>query len=145
MSHAELSEAVVSTEISVRFAETDSMGVVHHAAYIVWFEVGRVAWLNAAGMPYKEIAQGGNHFAVTGVNAIYRAASTFGDVLCIQTRLTKLRSRQVSFAYEIRHRDSGELCVTGSSDHICVDLQGRMSKLPQAVLDRLWEGANALK
>ncbi|MEZ4663320.1 MAG: thioesterase family protein [Caldilineaceae bacterium] len=145
MSHTALPEAVVSTEIAVRFAETDLMGVVHHGAYIVWFEIGRVAWMDAVGMPYKEIAQGGNHFAVTGVNAVYRAAATFGDVLRIETRLTQLRSRQVSFAYEIRHRDSGELCVTGSSDHICVDLQGRMAKLPQAILDRLWEGAKALK
>ena len=145
MSHAELPEAAVSTEIAVRFAETDLMGVVHHGAYIVWFEVGRVAWMDAAGMPYREIAQGGNHFAVTGIHATYRSSATFGDILRIQTRLIKLRSRQVSFAYEVSHCDSAELLVTGSSDHICVDLDGRMAKLPQPILDRLWEGANALK
>ena len=145
MSNAELPTAAVSTEISVRFAETDLMGIVHHGAYIVWFEVGRVAWMDAVAMPYREIAQGGNHLAVTGISATYRASATFGDVLRIQTRLTKLRSRLVSFAYEISHRDRAELLVTGSSDHVCVDLNGRTSKLPQPILERLWEGANALK
>ena len=55
----------VALDIPVRFAETDAMGVVHHSNYIVWFEAARVAWMDAAGMPYTEVAAGGNHFAVT--------------------------------------------------------------------------------
>ncbi len=56
-----------SLDIPVRFAETDLMGVVHHSVYVVWFEAARVAWMDAVGMPYVEVAAVGRHFAVTGV------------------------------------------------------------------------------
>ena len=79
------------------------MGVVHHSVYAVWLEAGRIAWLDAAGMPYAEIAGGGNHFAVTGVRVEYRAPARFGDVVQCHTQLENLRSRQVSFAYEVRN------------------------------------------
>lgn len=127
--------------IPVRFAETDLMGVVHHSAYVVWFEAGRVAWMDAAGMPYPEIAALGRHFAVTGIQAEYRAAAYFGEVIEVVTWLAQLRSRQVAFQYEVRRTGTAELLATGRSDHICVDLDGRMAKIPVAVIDRLQAGA----
>lgn len=138
--------------IPVRFAETDLMGVVHHSAYVVWFEAGRVAWMDAAGMPYPEIAGMGHHFAVTGIQAAYRAAARFGDVVEVVTWLAQLRSRQVAFQYEVRRRaaddaatvESSELLATGRSDHICVDLDGRMAKIPPVVVERLQRGAEQL-
>ncbi|HXF62447.1 MAG TPA: thioesterase family protein [Caldilineaceae bacterium] len=133
--------AAVPLELTVRFAETDLMGVVHHSAYIVWFEAGRVAWMEAAGVPYAEIAAGGHHFAVTGVQAEYRAAARFGHAVRVVTWLARLRSRQVAFRYEVRHAQSDELLATGVSEHICVDLEGRMAKIPQAVVERLRAGA----
>ena len=53
--------------IRVRYAETDAMGIVHHSNYVIWFELGRIAWMDAVGVPYAEVAAGGNHFAVTGL------------------------------------------------------------------------------
>jgi acyl-CoA thioester hydrolase len=138
------SSAVVPIDLDVRFAETDLMGVVHHASYIVWFEVGRVAWMGAAGMPYTEIAASGHHFAVTGIQASYRASVRFGDVVRIFTRLAELRSRQVKFAYEVRIVRDETLVATGVSEHICVDLEGRMAKIPNFVADRLVAGAVVL-
>ena len=126
-------------EVVVRFAETDAMGIVHHSNYIVWFEAGRVAWMDAVGMPYVEVAAGGNHFSVIGLQVQYRAPARFGDSVRIITRMSKLRSRQVSFAYEVRNGE-GELLATGSSDHICVDLDGRMAKIPTRVMERLQTG-----
>lgn len=136
--------AVAPLDLVVRFAETDLMGVVHHSSYIVWFEAGRVAWMAAAGMPYTEVAATGHHFAVTGVHVEYRAAARFGDVVRVLTRLVKLRSRQVAFAYEVRHAVSGERLATGFSEHICVDLDGRMAKIPESVVARLAAGAEQL-
>jgi acyl-CoA thioester hydrolase len=136
--------AIVTTEVEVRFAETDGMGVVHHANYIIWFEVGRVAWMSAAGMPYTEIAESGHHFAVTGIQAAYRASVRFGDAVRIATRLVELRSRQVKFAYELHKRADDSVIATGVSEHICVDLSGRMAKIPTAIADRLLAGAAAL-
>lgn len=140
----ELPIATVSTEVAVRLAETDFMGITHHSAYIVWFEMGRVAWMEAAGVPYSEISDGGNHFAVTGINVAYRASSTFGDTVRIDAKLVKLRSRQVTFEYELYHAPNGKLLVTGSSDHICVDLAGNTAKIAPKFLDRLKQGAARL-
>jgi len=140
----DLKAAVVAVDVEIRFAETDLMGVVHHASYIVWFEIGRIAWMKAAGMPYTEIAGSGHHFAVTGIQAAYRASARFGDTVQIYTRLAKLRSRQIEFAYELRNLADNALLATGVSEHICVDLEGRMTKIPQTVVDRLFAGAALL-
>ena len=138
-------KATVGLDLAVRFAETDLMGVVHHAAYIVWFEAGRVAWMQAARMPYTEVADGGHHFAVTGISAEYRTGARFGNMVRIVTRLERLRSRQVTFTYEIRLAAEPDiLLATGSSDHVCVDLEGRMAKIPASVVSRLIEGAELL-
>jgi acyl-CoA thioester hydrolase len=136
--------ATVPLDVTVRFAETDLMGVVHHSSYVVWFEAGRVAWMAAAGMPYAEVGATGHHFAVTAIQAQYRAAARFGDVVRVITRLTRLRSRHVTFAYEVRHATSNERLATGSSEHICVDLEGRMAKIPEGVVARLVAGAERL-
>lgn len=144
MSENGFPDAVVTTEIAVRFAETDLMGVVHHGAYIVWFEVGRVGWMAAAGVEYTEIAAAGCHLAVTGIQSAYRASCTFGDTVRIATHLSRLRSRQLSFEYEIRHAATDVLLVTGSSAHVCVDLDGRTTRLPHDIFKRLQSGARAL-
>ena len=113
------------------------MGVVHHSAYIVWFEAGRIAWLEAAGVPYAQVSAAGYNFAVIEVSAHYRMAIRFGDPVRVITRLTMLRSRQIEFEYEVRHRDDGSLFATGLSRHICVDREGRTSKIPEWVVDGL--------
>ena len=136
--------AILSAPIPIRFAETDLMGVVHHSAYIIWFEMGRIAWMDAAGVPYTEISATGHHFAVTGIQAAYRASATFGDSVIVATSLGTLRSRQVNFRYEIRHAEQGTLLVSGSSEHICVDLQGQMARIPQPLLRRLEQGAEQI-
>ena len=137
--------ARVGLDLAVRFVETDLMGVVHHSTYLVWFEAGRVAWMHAARMPYTEVAAGGHHFAVTGISAEYRAGARFGDTVRVITWLSKLRSRQATFKYEVRVvGDSEILLATGTSEHICVDLDGRMAKIPESVAARLMDGAVSL-
>jgi acyl-CoA thioester hydrolase len=140
----DLANAVATVDVAVRFAETDLMGVVHHAAYVVWFEVGRVAWMSAASMPYTEIAASGHHFAVTGIQIAYRASARFGDTVRILTRLAELRSRQVKFSYELLRTGDNTLIATGVSEHICVDLEGRTAKIPSVIATRLWSGAARL-
>jgi len=127
-------------DITVRFAETDQMGVVHHASYIVWFEVGRVGWMSAAGLPYVQISNAGYNFAVTDVQCRYRTALRFGDPVQVITRVISLRSRQIEFAYEVVNSATGLLCATGSSNHICVDRDGAMTRIPSWVLEGLAGG-----
>jgi acyl-CoA thioester hydrolase len=129
----------IAVDIPVRFAETDAMGIVHHSAYIVWFELGRVTWMDAMGVPYTEVAEGGNHFAVTKVEVQYRGAIRFGEVVKLETTVTTLRSRQVSFSYSV-YNGKGDLAATGRTDHICVDLAGHSAKIPDSVFTRLQAG-----
>ena len=128
-----------SLDIPVRFAETDLMGVVHHSVYVVWFEAARVAWMDVAGMPYAEVAALGRHFAVTSIQVEYRAPARFGDRVSVAAIVTNLRSRYISFAYRITNGASGELLATGSTQHICVDLEGHTARIPDWVLARLKE------
>ena len=137
LSHREDEHAAVPLDITVRFAETDQMRVVHHSVYIVWFEAGRVAWMEAAGMPYTEIAGAGYNFAVTDVHCRYRSAIRFGDAVQVITRLGSLRSRQIEFVYEIRNRQTGALYASGHTHHICVDEDGRMTRMPAWIAERL--------
>lgn len=132
--------AAASIELPVRFAETDAMGIVHHSAYIVWFEAGRIGWMDAVGMPYHEVAAGGNHFAVTDVHVAYRTPARFGETVRIVTRLTTLRSRKVTFTYAVERVGDDQLLASGTSEHICVDLTGRMATIPAPVMTRLQQG-----
>ena len=143
MQMADMECSAVSLDITVRFAETDQMGVVHHSEYIVWFEAGRVAWMAAAGIPYTEIAGAGYNFAVTDLRCRYRSAIRFGDAVQVITRLGFLRSRQIEFVYQIRNRQTGILYADGHTRHICVNGDGRMTRVPTWIAERLtgYEGA----
>lgn len=134
----------VATDLRVRFAETDAMGIVHHSAYVVWFEAGRIAWMDAVGVPYAEVAAAGFHFAVIGVEVDYRTPARFGDTVRIVSTVTELRSRKVEFAYEVRLAATDTLIASGRSRHICVDLEGRTAQIPAPLRIRLEEGMRLL-
>jgi acyl-CoA thioester hydrolase len=136
--------ASAALDLLVRFVETDGMGVVHHSNYLVWFEAARVHWMDAAGMPYAQVAAGGNHFAVTAAGVEYRAPARFGDTVRVTASLAQLRSRQVRFEYVVENAASGALLASGFTQHICVDLAGHMAKIPPAILDRLLDGMKRL-
>lgn len=135
-----INSPAITLELAVRFAETDAMRVVHHSNYLIWFEAARVAWMDAVGVPYKEVADHGNHFAVVGVQVEYRAPACFGDVVRVTAAVERLRSRQVVFVYSVHNASSGALLATGKTDHISVDLEGRMAALPVALTARLHAG-----
>ena len=137
--------AGAALDLPVRFVETDAMGVVHHSNYLVWCEAARVHWMDVAGVPYAEVAAGGNHFAVTSAGVEYRAPARFGDVVRVTASLNQLRSRQVRFEYTVENTTSGALLATGFTQHICVDLAGHMAKIPAGILDRLIEGVQRLR
>jgi acyl-CoA thioester hydrolase len=133
----------VSIDITVRFAETDAMRVVHHSNYIIWFEAARVAWFDAAGVPYGRLTQEGRNLAVTGVQAEYRHSVRFGDSVRVTATLTRARSRQVDFAYVIRNIADDALVVTGRTEHVCVDDEGRVASIPGWLMDRLAQAVSA--
>jgi len=133
--YPELLNNTFTLDVVVRFAETDAMGVVHHAAYIVWFEAARVAWMAALGIPYQEFAASGRHFAVTGLTASYRRNCRFGDAVQVRISLNQVRTRQIAFAYEVVA--NGAVIAVATTDHICVDLEGNAARIPEHVLNVL--------
>lgn len=123
--------------ITVRYAETDAMGVVHHASYIVWLEAARVEWMDQAGFPYTQVEAMGIGFAVIQVDFTYRSAVRFGEPAEVEVWLAELSSRILKYQYRIW---SGERLIgEGFTRHVGQDKQGRAVRIPpeiMAVLER---------
>jgi acyl-CoA thioester hydrolase len=118
--------------IRVRYAETDQMGVVYHANYLVWFEVGRVELMRALGVEYKQMESDDDcHIVVGDVHCRYLSPARYDDVLRIRTRIAESRNRIVKFAYEVVRDSDGQLLATGETTHIICGSNGRPKLLPQ--------------
>lgn len=119
-----------STEFRVRYAETDRMGVVYHANYLVWCEVGRVEFMRALGRDYAALEEQGTGLAVTEARVRYLAAARFDDPIRVTTTLAGVRSRAVSFDYEITHAESGVRLASAHTDLVSIDREGRLMAIP---------------
>jgi acyl-CoA thioester hydrolase len=118
------------TEIEVRYAETDQMGVVHHANYVVWFELARTRLCALSGFHYADIEKMGYLLMVTGVQVSYRRPARYGDRVRVVCWGERFASRALRFAYEVRNGD--ELLVTGATDHVWVEsATGRPCRIPE--------------
>jgi len=118
------------TEIEVRYAETDQMGVVHHANYVVWFELARTRLCALSGFTYAEIERLGYLLMVTAVELRYRRPARYGDTVGVTCWGERLASRGVSFAYEVRRGD--DLLATGRSEHIWIEgASGKPCRMPE--------------
>ncbi|MFC0188766.1 acyl-CoA thioesterase [Fictibacillus aquaticus] len=106
-------------DIKVRYAETDQMGVVYHANYIIWFEIGRTALIEKLGFSYADMEKEGILSPVTHVEANYKKPLTYGDSATVITAVKEYNGLKVVYEYEIRNNE-GDLCVTGCSTHVCV-------------------------
>lgn len=123
-----------STDIRIRFAETDAQGIAHHASFVVWLEVARVAYLAAHAGGYQAIRDGGVEALTTEVCVRYHRAAYFDETLRIWTRCTDVRGARFRYEYSIE-RD-GELVADGYSRHATVD---RETYRPTRVPARLAE------
>ncbi len=120
----------VETTLRVRYAETDAMGVVYHANYLVWFEVGRGDYFRALGQDYTEWERAGYLLPVSEVSARYLAPAHYWDLVTVRTSLKEIRSRSLTLAYEVSLAADGTQLATGWTKHMCVDRQGRVRRLP---------------
>jgi acyl-CoA thioester hydrolase len=125
-----------STDVTVRFAETDAQGVVHNANYLVWFEVARVAYLAEYAGGYSAIREQGLESFVLESHVRYRQPARFDDQLRIHARVGELRGARFRFDYEIRRGD--ELIADGWTSHACVDASSlRPIRIPPALADAI--------
>lgn len=123
---------IAETKFHVRYAETDAMGIVHHASYIVYFEEGRSAYLREQGTSYASFERSGFYLAVTDVQVRYIKAARYDDLLAVRCWVDSARSRALDFAYEIVNTTTQELLVKGATKHICLDHSGAIARIPEA-------------
>jgi acyl-CoA thioester hydrolase len=135
-------ERWVETEVKVRYAETDAQRVVYHGSYVVWFEVGRTEYCEAAGYPYPRMEAEGVQIVVVDLSARFRRPARYGDVVRVTTRLASIRSRGCTFAYRVLLQD-GRIAVEGETVHVFVDAAtGRPIAAPEPIRSALaaWAG-----
>ncbi len=118
--------------VRVRYAETDQMGVVYHANYLVWFEVGRVELMRALGVEYKRMEiEDDCQIVVADLRCRYHHPARYDEVLRVRTRISQSRNRVIRFAYELFRDADGQLLATGETTHIICGRNGKPKLLPQ--------------
>jgi len=127
-------ERTVETTLRVRYAETDAMGVVYHANYLVWFEVGRGEYFRALGQDYGQWEQRGYLLPASEAYARFHAPARFGDLVTVRTWVDQVRSRGLTLGYEVVHAESRQRLASGWTRHICMDREGQARRLPAEML-----------
>jgi acyl-CoA thioester hydrolase len=121
-----------STDLTVRFSETDAQGVVHNAVYLVWFEIARIAYLAQFPGGYKGLVEQGVDATTTEAHVRYLDGTRFGDELRVHVRATDLRGARFRFEYVIeRTGEAGEVVADGWTAHACVNAETlRPTRMP---------------
>jgi acyl-CoA thioester hydrolase len=127
---------ISESRVRVRYAETDQMGVVYHANYLVWFEIGRVDFIRQLGLDYKAMErEEGCGIAVVEANVRYKAPARYDDDLIVRTRLEQVRGSILRFAYTLHRAAAGEnpehLLAEGYTVHIVVDRNMKRAAMPE--------------
>ncbi|CAN5712434.1 MAG: acyl-CoA thioesterase [Acidobacteria bacterium] len=126
------------TEIRVRYAETDQMGIVHNANYLIWFEVGRSDFCRARGFSYKEMEAEDNALMVVAESYCrYKSPAYYEDVLVVRTRVEEIRSRSLRFIYEIFRPADETLLAEGETLHLVTDENKKVRSLPESYKEKL--------
>lgn len=125
------------TKIRVRYGETDQMGVVYHANYAVYFEVGRTEWLREFGLSYSAMEAEGIMLPVISLHINYKNSARYDDVLKVKTKLKKMPTASIEFDYELRN-NKDELLATGNTILAFIDAKrNKPTRCPKYLLDKL--------
>lgn len=122
------------TALRVRFDEVDSMGVVHHPRYLIYFEVARTDFMRSLGLAYVDLMRSGTHLAVTEVGVRHLRPGRYDDPLVVLTRCTAVSGTRVELRYEVRR--GAELLAEGFTRLASISPEGRPVRMPREVRDR---------
>ncbi len=127
---------MVATDIRVIYGDTDQMGVVYYANYLRFMEAGRNEYIRAHGLRYREFEERfGLRLPVAEAQVSYRVPARYDDLLTVETSLAEVKRASARFGYRIVR--AGEVVATGYTVHACVDLEGRIRRMPPELLARL--------
>lgn len=108
---------ITETEIVVRYAETDQMGIVHHSHYAVWFEAARTDFFNQLGYRYSDMEDAGILLPLTDLACSYKKPARYEQTVVVRTRIEGLTGVRIAFAYEVVEGESGDTLATGETRH----------------------------
>ncbi len=124
------------TKLRVRYAETDKMGVVYHANFVIWFEVGRVELLRQLGFEYRSMEKDDNcHIPVVDLRVRYKAPALYDDEIVVRTRLANARQSLLHFSYEVFRAGDQTLLATAETTHMIVDDNFHRRSLPEKYMN----------
>lgn len=130
------------TEVRVRYAETDQMGIAHHANYLIWFEAGRSDLCRARGFSYKDMEEHDNALMVVAESYVrYKSPAFYEDVITIRTCISEIRSRSIRFNYEICRRSDDTLLAEGETLHLVTDKNKKVRAIPEIYRRKLINAA----
>ncbi len=122
----------------VRYSETDKMGIVYYANYLVWFEIGRAEFCRARGLSYSNMETVEDAFLVVAESYCrYKAPAYYDDEILIRTHITELRRRSLRFGYEIIRAADGQVIAEGETGHVVTDSSGHVRSFPEGYAQRL--------
>jgi acyl-CoA thioester hydrolase len=139
MTPAEATEppGVGITHHRVNYSETDQMGVVYHAHYLVWLDVARTELLRSTGVSYGELEEMGLRLAVSELQIRYRRSARYDDPIRVRCWIRERASRRVTFGYAVEHEATGELLATATTALLVLDTSFDFARLPATVAERL--------
>ncbi|MDO1500231.1 thioesterase family protein [Winogradskyella maritima] len=129
------------TEIRVRYGETDQMGVVYHANYAQYFEVGRTEWLRQFGMTYKKMEEDGIMLPVISLSINYKNSARYDDLLKVKTSLKKMPTASIEFDYELLNSENQILAIGHTKLAFINMAQNRPTRCPKYLLDKLQDSS----
>jgi acyl-CoA thioester hydrolase len=131
------SPSISESLVRVNYSETDQMGVVYHARYLVWLDIARTEHLRLSGMSYRELETAGLRLAVSNVSIQYRQPARYDDRVRIRCWVREVASRKVDFGYAVEHADDGRLLATASTSLLALDASMTLTRLPDRVRQAL--------
>ncbi|MCS7272655.1 MAG: acyl-CoA thioesterase [Fimbriimonadales bacterium] len=128
---------IETAPFEVRYAETDAMGVVYYANYLVWFEVARGAFCQHYDIDYNAIERAGTPLAVVEAYCRYRAPARYGDRIVVRVRLSELKGSSMRFEYEVLNAHTRQLLAEGWTRHVWITREGKPTRCPAVILERV--------
>lgn len=109
---------ISKTKLTVRYAETDQMGIVHHSNYPIWFEAGRTDFIKEKGLPYSKIEESGFMLPLIELSCSYKGSTKYGDTVVVTTRIKEFSLTRIVFYYEVYKNNDLNLVTKGETEHV---------------------------
>jgi len=120
-----------AADIRVRYQETDAMGVVYYANYLVWFEVARTEYLRSLGISYRDLETKGYYLMVAAISCRYKSPARYDDIVKAETWIEEMKNSSLKFGYKLSVGD--RVVVTGDSVHVFTNKKGKPVRIPEEI------------